>query len=367
MSQGTLNSIISTTSGVTLRGLLTGFDSAVRTTHSGSSRPSYATGGTIWLDTTGTPWIIKMYDGADDIVIGYVNATTNLFQPSYSATPWNYIICNGRLTLTSGVPVTTADVTGATNIYFTPYMGNQIWLFNGTIWAPYTFTERTLALGTLTSGTPYDVFIYDNAGTLTLEALAWTNDTTRATALALTDGVLRMNGNATKRYLGTFYTTATTTTEDSAAKRFVWNMYNRKRRSMCAIETTNTWTYTLAAFRQANANTANQLDYVCGLAEDAVDADVRVIMNSASTNAYYVGIGVDSTTAIPAAGAGYTGSFAAGAGSVQTSASYRGVPGVGRHFLAWLEYSDVGGTTTWLGDNNTPTRLQSGILGTVFA
>ena len=44
-----------------------------------------------------------------------------------------------------------------------------------------------LALGTLTSGKPYDVFGYISGGALALELLAWTNDTTRATAVTLQD------------------------------------------------------------------------------------------------------------------------------------------------------------------------------------
>jgi hypothetical protein len=130
-------------------------------------------------------------------------------------------IVEGRLTLTSGVPITTSDVTGATNVYFTPYRGNRIALFDGTGWRKYQFTELTLALGTLTSGLPYDVFIYDNAGTLTLELLAWTNGTTRATAIALQDGVPSKTGALTRRLLGTFVTTSTTATEDSDSNRYL--------------------------------------------------------------------------------------------------------------------------------------------------
>lgn len=52
---------------------------ALHTMHSGTSRPSYAVAGMKWLDTTGTPWIIKMFDGTDDIALGTVNATTNKF------------------------------------------------------------------------------------------------------------------------------------------------------------------------------------------------------------------------------------------------------------------------------------------------
>ena len=36
--------------------------------------------------------------------------------------------CNGRLTLTSGVPITTEDVDSAGSVYFTPFKGNCIGL-----------------------------------------------------------------------------------------------------------------------------------------------------------------------------------------------------------------------------------------------
>ncbi len=43
----------------------------------------------------------------------------------------------------------------------------------------------------------------DSSGTPTLEALVWTNDTTRATALVRQDGVWSKTGALTRRYLGT--------------------------------------------------------------------------------------------------------------------------------------------------------------------
>jgi hypothetical protein len=176
-------------------------------------------------------------------------------------------VCQGRLTLTTGLPVTIADVTGATTIYFTPYMGNKIALYDGAAWAIFTLTERSIALGTLTAALPYDVFIYSNAGTLTLEVLAWTNVNTRATNLVFQDGIYVKTGATTRRYLGTFYTTATTTTEDSFAKRLLWNYYNRLRRPLRIVEATDSWTYTTATFRQARASTANQVAVVIGVSE----------------------------------------------------------------------------------------------------
>jgi hypothetical protein len=276
-------------------------------------------------------------------------------------------ICEGRLTLTSGTAVTTGDVTGATTVYFTPYNGNRIALYDGTNWLTYSFTERSLALGTLATLTPYDVYIYNNSGTLTLEFLAWTNGTTRATALVLQDGVYVKTGATTRRYLGTFYTTGTTTTEDSAAKRYLWNNYNRVVRGMkAALETTDSWTYTTATWRQANANTANQLNLFVGLVEDAVGSSlVAYAGNTIATINLRNGIGLNSTTAFSGL-MGFMPTVAVGQ-QAPRYASFTGLPTLGINYLAWLEKSEAAGTSTWYGDAGAPTEEQSALQGQVIA
>jgi hypothetical protein len=52
--------------------------SAINTLNSGTSRPSSAVAGSLWLDTTtATAPILKLYDGADDISIATFNYTDN--------------------------------------------------------------------------------------------------------------------------------------------------------------------------------------------------------------------------------------------------------------------------------------------------
>lgn len=51
----------------------------VLTSNSGIQRPSYAIAGTKWIDTSVTPWILKMYDGTDDVVIGTLDPSTHKF------------------------------------------------------------------------------------------------------------------------------------------------------------------------------------------------------------------------------------------------------------------------------------------------
>jgi hypothetical protein len=278
-----------------------------------------------------------------------------LMQSIFSA----YHTCQGRLTLTSGTPVTTADVTGATSVYFAPHKGNLTGLYDGSNWALYSFSELTLALGTLTAGLPYDVFIYNNSGTLTLESLAWTNTTTRATALTTQDGVLVKTGATTRRYLGTFYTSSTTQTEDSTSKRYLFNYYNRARRFLKAVDTTNSWSYTTAAWREANGGSTlgtTRFDIMVGYPEDVLTAEVYSLSSSGSAF-MSVGVGIDSTTVNSAL---LMGAFAVSGSPLPISAYYKGYPGVGKHTISWLEYGGASGT--FYGDNNL-TIAQSGIVG----
>lgn len=57
-----------------------------------------------------------------------------------SGIPVHLMVC-GRPTLTSGVPVTSSDVTAATGGYYTPYEGNVVVLYDGSIPRPVTFSE----------------------------------------------------------------------------------------------------------------------------------------------------------------------------------------------------------------------------------
>lgn len=141
------------------------------------------------------------------------------------------VIPGGRLTLESGVPVSTSDQTAKTTVYWTPYLHNVCPLWDGVNWLPVAFAETSLAVGTVTSGLNYDIFAYLSGGSLALEKLAWTNSTTRATAITIQDGRYCKSGDKTRLYIGSFCSTSTTQTEDSNAKRYLWSMYNRVRKN----------------------------------------------------------------------------------------------------------------------------------------
>lgn len=271
-----------------------------------------------------------------------------------------------HLTLTTGTCNTTADVTAATTIYLAPCGGNRIVLFdasgNGSI---YTSAQISIAVPAVATQM-YDLFAYASSGSVTLEALAWTNDTTRATAVVNTMavGVYTKSGDATRRYVGSFRTLTSGQTEDSFAKRMVWSANNRVRIGMRnATETSDSWAYTLLTWRQANANTANQIAFIVGIAGSVVDitavATVGTDGSGAVTN---TGIGLDSTSAL--ASGCLTGHTNAGNAQRWTAVSrLTTIPAVGYHTGVWLESSAAAGTTTWYGDNGNASFFQSGISG----
>lgn len=303
-------------------------------------------------------------------VVGQADSTTSLVVSPNPAAPLvtqPLNVCEGRLTLTTGVPVTTADVTGATSIFYAPYKGNRIALYDGTAtWNIRTFTQITIALGTLSSGLPYDLFAYDNAGVVTFDSpVAWTNGTTRATALTTQNGVLVKTGATTRRYIGTFYTTATTTTEDSFAKRFLWNYYNRVTRLLRVLEATDSWTYSTNTYQQARATATNQLDIVIGVAEVALSVHVAGAASDGTGPAnIYVSIGQDAIT--PTTGvSGQRTSTMVTSQVAMVSADLVLFPAVGRHYYTWLEKANPSGTVTWYGDNGSTTDTQNGISGAI--
>lgn len=274
-------------------------------------------------------------------------------QPAALAQP--SLEMGGRLTLTTAVPVTTTDVTGATTVYYTPYKHNKVSLWNGSGWVRYAFAEVSLALGTLASATiPQDVFLYDNAGTLTLEFLIWTNVTTRATALVMQDGVLCKTGALTRRYLGTFRPTATTTTEDSVAKRLVWNYENQVERELFVKDSTRvTNPYSTDGYQQADAVATNQVEIVTGLAGSSW-MDLSLVasfgLDATSNSGASVAIGEDSTSTPHAKChvSRYVSAAITAIGVVGNVSSFLRIqPPLGYHAYVWLESGTGSGTTTW--------------------
>lgn len=287
----------------------------------------------------------------------------------------------GRLTLTTATPVLIAAVTSATVIYYTPYVHQLVPIYDGTVWAMFSVAEISITIDTTNhlSGTNYDLFVVNDAGTRRLgTGAAWTTNTARAEALARLNGIWTNNASFTFRYssvatltvaanratyVGTFRASANGQTEFSfgglaaggtEAKFYLWNCYNRRPMAATVRNGTDSWTYDTNTWRSQNTSDAMRVSMVLGLSEDAILGILAQLASSSGGNNASFAIALDVTNT-------YAQSMANAGGTIAISANaiYLGLPGLGYHFLQAIENSG-GATSTYYGDAGVPTQFQSG-------
>lgn len=258
----------------------------------------------------------------------------------------------GYLTLTSGTPVITGDVTAATSVFYTPYVGNLVPIYNGSSFIPTTFAEQTLTLSSSHAASNiYDVFMFNNSGVPTVvTGPSWSAGTSGnitagscargtgagGTTLTRVGGILTnavqitgRNGATTftiganlATYLGTIFMDGTNgqischVTYGQSRKWGVWNAYNRVPLQIKAGDGTATWSYTTNTIRAANGSSANSITVLQGLPEESYEFATTARVTSANlaasqTSGGIVGIGFNSTTAI----SGQQGEYIIGGGS----------------------------------------------------
>ena len=209
---------------------------------------------------------------------------------------------NARLTLTSNTPITTSDVTGATTLYYTPHNGEIVTLHNGTdTWLAHTLTEISITNSGLSANKNYDVFVYNDSGTLKLAfGTAWTDDITRAEALGSQDGIAVKNGDTDYRHVGTIRTDSTGKFEDSETSRFVWNRYNKVERVLKKTESTTSWTVTAPGswvWSQVNSDSNNKVSAIVGDVGQKINITHYLSHSVNGGGTVNAGIGVDVTNA----------------------------------------------------------------------
>ena len=301
----------------------------------------------------------------------------------------------GRLTLTSGVAVTTSDVTAAGTLYYTPAQGSSIPIA-GSMTA---FTELSLVLDSNSghtnyhaSGKNYDVFVGISGSNRLCTgpdwaagAVAGSNSAGGArgsgagsTELQLSGGIWTNKNSMTCRYgnsSGDTFTcaanactyvsavrmTADGQTEDSLTKRFVSNAYNQVPRILKRYESASSWNYSTAAWQQVNANSANAVSVLLGLSGSRVQVQVFGTASSSGSAIVFNGIGLDRTNANDATlnNYGQTSSTAV----PPLNAIYSGYPSYGYHAFNWLEYGGGSGTQTFYG---LVSQSQAGMTGEVW-
>lgn len=332
--------------------------------------------------------------------------------------------CGGRLTLLSGTPLPTTDQTAKTTIYFTPFVHSLISLYDGSHgWVQRTFSEVSVAVPS-TIYKLFDIFGYDNSGTLALETTDWNQTTgsitgatnaapvvlttanslsvgdivgvtgmvgltspngfvwrvsardathitlegstgngvwssggtwyqmnaTRATALTTQDNVLVKTGATTRRYLGTACTTSTSgQCEDSARRRMFWNYYNRRCRQLLQGCSGSGYTYNTLAYRLINADPANMLEIVTGVAEDIVHAQCSgyfIASAADGVNIAIIGLGLDQSVN-GTSGVSMSGDPGVAGAANYLSQIYDAMPTAGYHFISGIQRGSSIGTNTW--------------------
>lgn len=321
-------------------------------------------------------------------------ATVNL-DGAVQVTGGPHLAPGGRLTLETGVPVSSSDQTGKTTIYYAPYLHNCIMLYDGTRWVQTFFTELSQALSDTTkspgaagASKNYDMFVWNDSGTTRCtRGPDWTAGAGAGSAVARGTGagsteLERVNGVLVNKYaitngpgaqkgvyVGSISTNSSTqcavmlapsaAAGGSANRIDIWNMYNRVPFSSICRDSTNSWNYTTATWRSADNSTSNSVTLIAGLNELDVTATYFALSSNGGTVQNKAAVGLDSTSAF----SGIPGVYKTG-GSTEGSVtgSYRGLVGLGSHNLQALEWSEAAGTTTWYGDNNSPTNFQSGLF-----
>lgn len=255
----------------------------------------------------------------------------------------------GRLSISNTDPVAQSSSPVST-VYLMPYKGNISAQRNASgNWIPRVIPDAGISLniGALSGSVIYDVFEYDNGGSIALETVAWASQSARATGLTFVDGIYVKSGAPTRKYRGTIRTTTvgTVVTYDSSTGPgtcLLFNAFNRVWRRLRFSEATASWSYTTGANRQSNGDINAIVNFVVGLAEEAVYASFH---NSASgmSATVYTGIGYDSTAAMIAL------ARTASEGSMATQ--YGLVPAIGYHYFSAMEYG-AAGATFWGGSEH---------------
>lgn len=282
----------------------------------------------------------------------------------------------GRLTLTSATPVLSSAVTSATSIYYTPYIHNIVPIYDSTlgVFVPTIFSELTNVTtnnttnpAACTLNSNYDLFVWSNAGTLTLSrGPAWTSDTARGTGAGTTQ-LTRVNGvwtntvaitNGPGAGLGTYVGTVRTDGSSQVnwnptpaaasgganARVDIYNAYNRVIVSMQSSDSTASWTYSSTTWRSANNSTSNRLNYVDGLGELYVNAAYTCYgQGTGVVMTFSVGVNRDSTSATPTTI--MAGAISSTAGGIGNIVQVKFLPSIGFHYLQAMEKTDGSSAT----------------------
>jgi len=330
------------------------------------------------------------------LTCGVWDGTQFLLTCNLNASPGQSLLTpQGYLTpcqVSSGAPVSgcpvgeaiqTGDVVSATTLYYEPFVGGQIPIFNGVSFQVQTFGELPLTIpSSRLANTIYDVCItttsagaYNANGTPTaVFSVAWTNSNAGAgsrgtgagTAQISQQGGLWVNTvaisgvNGATTYsipalactmVGTVWIDGTAgqvtahRTWGQSRKFGYWNFYNRQRIILKVGDSTASWS-TATGPRPSNGNSANSLTVLSGLAEEIYFLRFlqreSIVPTAAAGSEIQIGIGFNSTSAFTGTrgivGAVWpTGSTSTGFVENSILGQYQAPPSVGINTVTSLE------------------------------
>ena len=273
----------------------------------------------------------------------------------------------GRLTPSTGVRVPVSTVSGATTMYYTPAVGRYVPIYSGSAFVmtdtggelSQATTDATKSPAACANNSGYDVFVWDDGGTIrATRGPAWSSLTARGTGAATTEleslegryvnKYAITNGPAAQRgtYVGSFRTNGSAAVDfifggsNTTAKICVYNHYNQIPIRALSYESTASWAYTTGTTRRMNNNANIEIQFFSGDADVTIDATAVSPMTASSTPA--AGIGLDSTSTVHADC--LFGFGAAGGGFGTITSVLKAIPGLGHHYVAPLEFGNTGAT-----------------------
>jgi len=245
----------------------------------------------------------------------------------------------GRLTLSNGSCVMTADVVAATTLYYAPCTGNTVPIYDGTtsfMLKIFTSSDTdtsglVLSLGSnWSANTLYDVFVGMNGATVSLcTGPAWGNSGagissrsagaglalfkgiwTNAATLSCQTSVAAFSCPANQcTYLGTFLTSGiagqvsfqfgTIALGGGAVQASVWNMYNRTPGAFGVFDSTGIWTVSAVnTYQMLDNSPTNRISFVTGMGDDPIDVTVSSAVYSLAATGSYISFGLNNTNAV---------------------------------------------------------------------
>lgn len=189
----------------------------------------------------------------------------------------------GRLTLQAGRPIMDALDIAAQTVYYTPYIGDTIPLWDGAKFVDSAFVDSGLPLAGTIAGKIYDIFAPAGGGAMILGA-AWASLTARAHAVQMYRGVWCDESKNT--LLGSVYITENGQTRFQVSPTPVLygtanvlglcNAYNRERVVAICRDLSSVWQNASSAGRFADNSDRWRVYWLDSLAQSVVKASYQV-------------------------------------------------------------------------------------------